>query len=358
MTRKALLGTTILAAASCTLLVGVYGVKSQQFTNPVTMMYLTSSTGVPVGVSTANPLPVNASVSASITGFTPGGAFATITATGTSIDTALPAGSVVAFQNTGSGGVSCNLTTGAGTATTSQNIIPGGSVVYLTVGTATHASCIDTSGSTPNLVVLSGGSGLGTGFGGGGGSGGGVVTQATAANLNMTEANSAAILAAAQASIPAGNNAIGSLTTGSAIIGALVANQTVNTAQVGGTAVVADPCKQVAKSYVPVNLATNSTQKIITGTSAKKTYICSLFVITAVANNITLVEGTTSCATPTGMIGGATAGSGVNLAANGGFTFGNGTGAIAASASTATDVCFISSATGGQYSGVVTYVQL
>ena len=348
MTRKALLGTTILAAASCTLLVGVYGVKSQQFTNPVTMMYLTSSTGVPVGVSTANPLPVNASVSASITGFTPGGAFATITATGTSIDTALPAGSVVAFQNTGSGGVSCNLTTGAGTATTSQNIIPGGSVVYLTVGTATHASCIDTSGSTPNLVVLSGGSGLGTGFGGGGGSGGGVVTQATAANLNMTEANSAAILAAAIAPIATGSN----------IIGALVANQTVNTAQVGGTAVVADPCKQVAKSYVPVNLATNSTQKIITGTSAKKTYICSLFVITAVANNITLVEGTTSCATPTGMIGGATAGSGVNLAANGGFTFGNGTGAIAASASTATDVCFISSATGGQYSGVVTYVQL
>ena len=297
MSRHALLATTgIFTVASTLFIGGIYGVKSQQFTNPVTVMYLTSSTGVPVGVSTANSLPVN-------------------------------------------------IVAGAG------------------------SGCVGTT-ATPC-----------------------VISQATAANLNMTEVNSAAILTAVQAAIPAGSNNIGLVTlatgtntigilatgsnnigsvvlatgantigvlaTGSNIIGALSANQTVNTAQIGGSNVVADPCQQVAKSYAPVTIATNSATRIITGTSLKKTYICSLFIISGPANNISLIEGTTACATiSAAMIGATAASGGVNMAANGGFTFGNGGAAITVTATTADDVCFISSATGGQYSGVVSYVQL
>ena len=124
---------------------------------------------------------VSASVSATVTGFAPGGTFANLTATGSSADVALPAGAVVAAQNTGTTAVSCNLTVGAGSASASQNIIQPASTVYLTVGSNTHGSCIDQTGSASNVVVFSGGTGLGTGFGGGGGSGGGLaVTDNTA----------------------------------------------------------------------------------------------------------------------------------------------------------------------------------
>src|SRR5258707_673936 len=103
------------------------------------------------------------SVSASVTGFAPGGTFATLTASNASADVALPAGAVVAFQNSGTTTVSCNLTVGAGTAIASQNLVPPSSTVYLTVGSNTHGSCIDQTGSASNVVVLSGGTGIGTG---------------------------------------------------------------------------------------------------------------------------------------------------------------------------------------------------
>lgn len=133
-------------------------------------------------MDTNGNLCVNASVTATVTGFAPGGAFANLTATGSSADVALPSGAVVAAQNTGTTAVSCNFTVGAGSASASQNIIQPGSTVYFTVGTNTHGSCIDQTGSASNVVVFSGGAGLGTGFGGGGGgSGGGLaVTDNTA----------------------------------------------------------------------------------------------------------------------------------------------------------------------------------
>lgn len=146
---------------------------------------LTAGKNGPVFQDNTGKLCVNAAVTAtvSVTGFQPGGAFATLTATGSSASVALPAGTVVAFQNTGTTTVSCTLGIGSATASASQNIIPAGSTLFLTVGSNTFGACIDQTGSTSNVVALSGGAGLGTGFGGGssGGGGGGAVTLASGA---------------------------------------------------------------------------------------------------------------------------------------------------------------------------------
>lgn len=150
---------------------------------------LTAGKNGPVFQDNTGKLCVNAAVTAtvSVTGFQPGGAFATLTATGSSASVALPAGTVIAFQNTGTTTVSCTLGIGSATASASQNIIPAGSTLFLTVGSNTFGACIDQTGSTSNVVALSGGAGLGTGFGGGGagGGGGGAVTIADGADVTL-----------------------------------------------------------------------------------------------------------------------------------------------------------------------------
>ncbi len=130
----------------------------------------------------------------------------------------------------------------------------------------------------------------------------------------------------------------------------------VNTAQVGGSNLVADPCQQQARSTANINLTAGG--QIITGTASKQTYICSAFLVTATAQNIALVEGTgTVCATGiAGMAGGTTAATGQNWAANGGFFGGNGRAWIFKTATAADNVCLLLSGS-GQTSGSVTYVQ-
>lgn len=122
----------------------------------------------------------------------------------------------------------------------------------------------------------------------------------------------------------------------------ITANSSVNVAQVGGTAVVADPCQANTKSYF--STSGTASVKLITGTSAKKTYICSLNIVVAAAQNIGIVEGTgstcgTGTATYPGMSGGTTAAGGWNFAANGGLTFGNGASALGQATTNADDVC-------------------
>jgi hypothetical protein len=153
----------------------------------------------PLSMDTSGNLRVNASVTASISGFTPGMTFATLTATGTSGSVALPAGTVVAFQNTGSATVSCTLGIGSATALANEIQVPASSTVFVTVGSNTFGACIDQAGSTSNLVVLAGGSGLGTGFGGGGGGGGsgGNVTIAGPLGQALAAASVPVILPAA-----------------------------------------------------------------------------------------------------------------------------------------------------------------
>lgn len=98
--------------------------------------------------------------------------------------------------------------------------------------------------------------------------------------------------------------------------------------------------------------------QLITGVTAKKTYICSINLVTATAQNIALVGGTgTTCATtPHAIAGGTTAATGWNLAANGGLTQGTGVGVIMQAATAADNVCLLQSGT-GQVSGTISWTQ-
>jgi hypothetical protein len=143
------------------------------------------------------------------------------------------------------------------------------------------------------------------------------------------------------------------------VFGVLVCEgqQPVNQSQVGGSPVVADPCSQQTRSVYVVNLTAGA--QIITGTSAKQTYICFIqFSLSATGDNIALVEGTGStCGTSTaGMAGGATAATGWNLLANGSVTAGTMTAWAFKTATTADNVCLLASS-GAQISGIVQYVQ-
>lgn len=137
----------------------------------------------------------------------------------------------------------------------------------------------------------------------------------------------------------------------------LAANQSVNQAQIGGSNVVPDPCQQQTRTTGVLNLTTST--RIVVGVAAKQTFVCYLqFALSAVADNIALVEGTGStCGSGTaGMAGGATAGTGWNLLANGSVTAGIGVAYAFRTATLADDVCLLVSSA-AQVSGVVQYVQ-
>lgn len=143
-------------------------------------------------------LQVNASVSASISGFP------TVQTTGTPISVTtggvtgtLPAGTVIVASNTGATNLAyCKL---GASATTSDQPIQPGSWFAFTVGANSQLTCItSTSTTTVNMV---GGSGLPTGAGGGGSSGGGGGGAITAAS---------------------GSYAAGALSSGSIASGAMV----------------------------------------------------------------------------------------------------------------------------------------
>ena len=128
----------------------------------------------------------------------------------------------------------------------------------------------------------------------------------------------------------------------------------------GGAGFSSDPCFRSAKLGAPINLTASG--QIITGAASKRTYICSIRLLTATAQNIALVEGTGSvCATNIfGLDGGTTAATGWNFAANGGLAEGAGAGTVmspsADTNATAANVCLLLSGS-GQVSGHVTYVQ-
>jgi hypothetical protein len=163
----------------------------------------------------------------------------------------------------------------------------------------------------------------------------------------------------------------------------IAANSSVNVAQVGGTTTTtntgnasagtqrvvlatdqptvpvsftaADPCYGAVKVVALINLTASA--RIVTGTSAKKTYICSVQLVAGAATNVAIIEGSGStCGTsPLGLFGGATAATGWNLAANGGIAFGSGIGTLAASTVNANDICVLVSAA-NQISGSIAYV--
>ena len=153
-------------------------------------------------------------------------------------------------------------------------------------------------------------------------------------------------------SITAGDNNIGNVD-----VVTFPDNEPVNVAQVGGSAVVADPCMREAR--IPVSITQTAGTQLITGTASERVFICSMHIVTATAQNIALVSGTgTVCATSTsGMVGfgGATAATGWNFAANGGIQMGHSDWSYGKSDTDADNVCLLMSGS-GQISGGLTYV--
>lgn len=323
--------------------------------------YNGATPNITVPCSTGTPLPVSASVTASITGFP------SIQSTGTPISVTtggvtgtLPTGTVVVATNVGAtNGAYCKL---GGSATTSdQYIAPNGGWFQFTVGANTQLTCItSTSTTTVNMV---GGSGLPTGTGGGGGGSGGAVTcAACATSANQTNATQKTQIVDGSGNvIAATSNALNVDVTNANTNGqATMANS--SPVALSSNQSVADPCMFQAKTNVPFSSA-SGTFAVVTGVSAKKIYVCSLsLIINTPAVAVSLAEGSgTTCGTSNqaaviGVATNGTAANGMSLAVNGGLTLGNGGGTIAATATAADYLCIFQSGT-TQIAGNLTYVQ-
>ena len=225
-----------------------------------------NSNGGCTSVGTANPLPVNASVSASITGFNQESVLTPFTATTGGVTSgSFTAGKVIVVTNTGTTNTAyCQL--GASATTSSQPIAPNNGWFAFTSIAETQVTCATSTSTTDVNVSVGTGLPTGTGGGGGGGSGGGGaatiadgadVTQgaiadaaATAgstgtlsAKLRLMTTQLATINTSINGSIPAGTAVIGKVsidqtTPGTTNLVALAANQSVNTAQVNGVTVL------------------------------------------------------------------------------------------------------------------------
>lgn len=177
------------------------------------------------------------------------------------------------------------------------------------------------------------------------------------------------------AAIPAGTNLIGDVnlrqggtalsTTNGAYFNQLQGNAVLSASNPsysrltdGTNAQVTDPCQAVTK----INLTGTQTTgtQIITGTAAKKTYICSFSIRAAAAEVWNVIAGTGSvCATGSSAVAGSTtAANGFSEAANGGQTLGNGTGTVmAATAANADNICITQNGS-SRLTYQLTYVQL
>ena len=190
---------------------------------------------------------VDASVSASITGFQPASVGTPISVTTAGVTGTLPAGAVVVATNVGANGAYCAL--GASSTTAQQYLGPSGGWFSFTVGSATQLTCItSTSTTTVNMV---GGSGLASGVAGAGaatiggtvsvqGTGtagsaaGGILTvqgaasmtpllatvsQGTAANLNATVVGTGTFATQSAITAASGSIASGALASGAGVDG-------------------------------------------------------------------------------------------------------------------------------------------
>lgn len=318
---------------------------------------LSTSTPAFGTVNTAGQFCVNASVSASITGF-PGTSQTTgtpIAVTTGGVTGTLPAGAVVVASNVGAtNGAYCKL---GASATTNDQLIPPNSWFAFTVGSNTQLTCItSTSTTTVNMV---GGSGLPTGSGGGGGGagGGGAVTVADGADVTQ----------GAKADSVCGTS------TGTCTIAALIkylntqaATTATNTAApiptqavtvpIGG--VTNDPCQYATKTRFTFTTSTQIAQ-LVAPSGSTQVYICSLVTVGDVATKQSIIAGTGSVCTTANeeaLIGSTTAASGLSFAANGGFAFGAGAGTVTRTVTGGNGVCMQQSGS-GLVAGGGTFVQ-
>jgi hypothetical protein len=140
-----------------------------------------------------------------------------------------------------------------------------------------------------------------------------------------------------------------------------VASPGVNASLFYGTvAAVGDPCALNVATYKPISITTATTTNIITGTAAKKIYICQIVLSSAAADNVAIIEGTTgaTCGAGTAAVwGGTTAANGFNFPANGGVSIGNGASFVAQTATNNNDICIITSAATPLAGGIKYVVQ-
>ena len=128
-------------------------------------------------LSATNPLPVTGSLSATLSGFQPGAAYATPLAVSTSSSrVALPSGTTVIVYNTGATAAYVQLGGSSVAANTANDVIPAGGWSAFGVGSNAYLAALTSSGTT--TLNVSGGSGLPTG------GGGGTVAQGSAASAS------------------------------------------------------------------------------------------------------------------------------------------------------------------------------
>lgn len=110
-----------------------------------------------------------------------------------------------------------------------------------------------------------------------------------------------------------------------------------------------------AINFTAINLTADT--QIITGTASQRVYVCHVHLVSSIANNVAVVQGTGSvCATGiAGVFGGTTAATGWNLGANSGVVLGGGKDVIAKTAADANNVCILRSSA-AQVSGVIVWV--
>lgn len=176
------------------------------------------------------------------------------------------------------------------------------------------------------------------------------IDQTTPGTTNKVDIGTNGTVAIGTA-LPAGSAVIGKVsidqtTPGTTNLVALAPNQSVNVAQVGGAA--PDPCFGLLRT--PFSISQTGNAQIITGVSAKKIYICSIWFVAPDAESITVVEGTGSiCATSTIAVPGfpaATAANGAAFAANGGISANGGSGQMGSTSVNADNVCLFQSGSG------------
>ncbi|MBZ5701486.1 MAG: hypothetical protein LAN84_06535 [Acidobacteriia bacterium] len=204
------------------------------------------------------------------------------------------------------------------------------------IGTASNPIRTDPTGTTTQPVSGTVTANAGTG------------TFAVSGTVTGTQGTAAALAGAWPVKVTDGTNTLPAMDA--------VARKGFQAVTDGTSTLQIDPCQAQARSAYSVSITANT--QIIAGVASKQTYICSALLIVGAATNVALVEGTgTTCGTGiAGMSGGATAATGWNLAANGGYAFGNGQNWIFKTATAADNVCLLVSAA-NQVSGTITYVQ-
>jgi len=117
-----------------------------------------------------------------------------------------------------------------------------------------------------------------------------------------------------------------------------------------------DPCSDTASTTLAVSQADDA--QLVAASGSTKVYVCSAVLVAGAAEVINFIEGTGSvCGTSTlAVVGSTTQSNGISLAANGGFSVGNGAASAFHTNTGGNALCLTQNST-SRVSGYITYVQ-